>query len=185
MKSVGSRTCSLLGLVLQFKDAFKEHREARNAIVFIVLGVFIGSLITSIRGVSIDFGGASISPFQALIAAFVLVLAVIAFIGAVAKESERRNELFGFAGMGLVGLIILLFMGSIGSAIYREDERELKKLRIEEFVDLATLQDSRGNYDRAIFLLTEARSRVSSDADRRKVLEDRIREIERKQVGGK
>jgi hypothetical protein len=169
----------LLGLILQLKDSFPEHREVRKTIVLLVIGVFVGSVIASLKGVKVDFG-ASIRPFEILVAVFVTVLAIVAIAGAFTLESTRRSELFAFSGVGTFALFVLLMFGSAG-----DSERDRKKVNVEELLELSTLHASRGSYDRALLFLEEAKSRLLRQDERRKVLDDRIQDIKRKQVGAK
>ncbi len=55
---------SLLVLVLQLKDAFPEHREVRKTVFLIVLGVFIGTIISAFQHVSIKLDFPLNSPGQ-------------------------------------------------------------------------------------------------------------------------
>jgi len=174
----------LLGLMLQLKDSFPEHREARKAIVLLVVGIFVGSVIASLKGVKVEFG-ASISPFEILVAVFVAVLAVVAIAGAFTREATRRSELFAFSGFGTLALFVLLFIGGLGSLEENRAERGRKQVNIEELLELSTLHASRRSYERSLQFLEEAKSRLSQNDERRKALDDRIQEIKRKQVGAK
>ena len=62
-------------------------------------------------------------------------------------------------------------------------EHQKKQVNFEELLELSTLHVSRGNYDRALLFLEDAKSRLLRQDERRKILEDRIREIKMKQVG--
>ena len=76
----------LLGLMLQLKDSFPEYREVRKTIVLLVIGVFVGSIISSLKGVKVDFA-TSIGSFEILVAVFVAVLAVVAIAGAFTRKA--------------------------------------------------------------------------------------------------
>ncbi|MGH7231865.1 MAG: hypothetical protein ACREJU_10980, partial [Nitrospiraceae bacterium] len=138
----------LLGLLLQLKDAFPEHRELRKTVVLLVIGVFVGSLVASVRSVKIDFGG-SISPFTALIAVFVAVLVTVAISATFTQDASRRNDLFGFTAAGTLALFILLLFGVTGSEDSRA-ERQRRQLTIEELLELSNVHVSRNNFERAI-----------------------------------
>lgn len=174
----------LLGLILQLKDSFPEHREARKTVVLLVIGIFVGSVVASLKGVRVEFGG-SIRPFEILVAVFVVVLATIAIVGTFTRESTRRSELFVFSGFGALALFVLLFVGSIGSLNEGHAERERKRVNIEELLELSALQASRGSFERSLLFLEEAKSRLPQEDERHKALEDRIQDIKRKQVGAK
>ena len=57
----------LLGVLLQFKDAFPEHRETRKAIVLLLLGVFVGSMVATLLNSQFSVT-VPLSPFGLLIA---------------------------------------------------------------------------------------------------------------------
>jgi uncharacterized membrane protein len=174
----------LLGLALQLKDSFPEHREMRRTVVLLVIGVFIGSVVASLKGVKVEFG-ASISPFEILIAVFVAVLAVVAIAGAFTREPTRRAELFMFSGLGTLALFFLLFFGGLGSLEADRAERDRKQVSVEELIELSSLNASRGSYERAILFLDDAKSRLPQKDERRALLEERVRELKRKQIGAK
>ena len=174
----------LLGRMLQLKDSFPEHREARKTLVLIVIGIFIGSVITSLKGVEVEFG-ASISPFEVLVSVFVAVLAVVAIAGAFTKETVRRSELFAFSGFGTLALFVLLMLGGVGSLEENRAERDRKQVNIEELLELSALQASRGSFERTLLLLEEAKSRLPQKDGRRKALDERAQELKRKQVGAR
>jgi hypothetical protein len=174
----------LLGLMLQLKDSFPEHREARKIIVLLVIGTFVGSSISSLKGIKVDLG-ASISPFEILVAVFVAVLATIAIAGAFTREANRRSELFAFSGFGTLALFVLLMFGGAGSLEENRAERDRKQVTIEELLELSTLHASRGSYERSLHFLEEAKSRLPKMDERREALDARIQDIKRKQVGTK
>lgn len=125
----------LLGLVLQFMDSFPEHRETRKTVVVLVIGVFVGSAIASLKGVKVEFG-ATVTPFQVLIGVYVFVLAFIAIAAVLTNDSQRRGELFAFTGMGTVGLFIVLFIGGLGSLEESRAERDKQQITLEELLTL-------------------------------------------------
>ena len=174
----------LLGLVLQLKDAFPEHREARKAIVMLVIGVFVGSLISALRGVKVDFG-ATVSPSQVLVGVFVAVLAFVAVVAAFTREPQRRIELFAFTGIGTVALFFLLLFVSMDSVADSRAERERQQINLEELVTLVDLAVAKQSYERALVLLGEARRRLPPKDERAKLLVDRESEIKNLQVQGK
>jgi hypothetical protein len=170
----------LLGLLLQLKDIFPEHREIRKTVVLLIIGIFVGSVITSVKGIKVDFGS-TVRPFEILVALFVAVLAIVAITGAFTRDDIRRYQLFQFSGAGTFALFVLLFFGSVGET---QVERERRHLNIEELLELSGIQQSHGNYDRALYFLQEAKGRIPATDERRKILDDRMREIRKKQIEG-
>ncbi len=173
---------TLLGLGLQLKDSFPGHREARKTVVLLVIGVFVGSLIASLKGMKVEFG-TTVTPIQVLIAIFVAVLASVAIIGAFTKEQQRRAELFVFTGFGTFALFILLLFSGIGALNESRAMLEKQQITLEELLSLSAAAESSANYERALLLLSDAKARLPSNDERLKALEGREREIKRKQVG--
>jgi len=174
----------LLGLALQLKDAFPEHRETRKTIVLLVLGIFLGSLVSAIRGVRLDIG-ATLSPTQILIGVFTAVLAFVAVVAAFAREPQRRMELFAFTGIGTVALFVLLFATGLGSVEESRAQRERQQINLEELLMLADTSIAKENYERALILLAEAKKRLPPRDERMQILEQREAEVRAQQVRGK
>ena len=175
---------SLLGLVLQFKDSFPDHRDTRKTIVVLVIGVFAGSTIASLKGVRVEFGG-TIATTQIVMGIFISVLAIVAVAAAFTKDNQRRMEMFAFTGIGTFALFILMFGTGLGSLEESRAEREKQQISLEELLTLSDLSASRANFERALFLLEEAKKRLPSRDERLKALEQRAIDVKAKQVGGK
>lgn len=173
----------LLGLVLQLKDSFPTHREARKTIVTLVIGIFVGSLITSLKGIKVEFGD-TVAPSQVLIAVFVAVLAVVAIIAAFTKEAQRRGELFAFTGLGTAALFILLLFTGMGSISDERAEREQRQVSLEELLSLSEMAAAKANFERALQLVGEAKRRLPPRDERLKILEDRERSLKARQITG-
>jgi hypothetical protein len=172
----------LLGLFLQVKDSFPEHREARKTIVLLVIGVFLGAAISLLTGVKLILT-AEIGAFQVLVAAIVLVLAFISLAAAFAGNAERRNALFGFAGVGTIALLFILMFGSLTSGTtYHQVAIEKERISIDELMLLIGAAESRSDYERALMYLELAESRLEAGDVRSKVLEQRASGMRQKQV---
>ena len=169
----------LLGLLIQFKDGFAEHREIRRTIVLLIVGIFVGSLLSAIKGIKIDLG-ASISPINALIAFTALVVGFVAVAATFTGDAERRGELFGFTALG--GLLVLVLVAGAGIASSTGGRPSAEQLSLEELMNLADNADSRGNFERAIFMLERARQTMPLKDERREVLSRREKAIKEKQV---
>lgn len=170
----------LLGLFIQFKDGFAEHREARKTIVFLLLGIFVGSLISAARGIKVDFG-ASISPINALVAFVAVVVAFVAVVAIFTREAERRGEMFGFTAFGALVLLVLVLGAAIASST--DTRRIAEQLTLEELITLADSAETRGSYERALFMLEKARTGMDPSDARRQVLAEREKVVKQKQVG--
>ena len=167
----------LLGLVLQFKDSFPEHRDLRKNVVLLVIGVFVGSVIASFKGVKVDFGG-SITAYQGLVGVVLALLVFVSVVAAFTKDGPRRGELFAFAGFG-TGFLLLLLIGGAAASSKSADERA----SLEELLYLVNYEVEHRNYDRALMFLGDAKSRLATTDDRRKDLDNREEQIKKMQVG--
>lgn len=175
---------ALLGFALQLTDVFPEHRETRKTIVLLVIGVFVGSLVSALRGVKVDIG-AALSSTDVIKYALLFLIGVIAVVAVFAHDRERRMELFLFAGAGTGALLLILFVTGLGSIEESKAERERQQITLEELLSLATASISKENYDRALMFLHDAKTRISHDDERRKILEQREAEVRDMQLRSK
>ena len=166
----------LLGLVLQFKDSFPEHRDLRKNVVLLVIGVFVGSLVTTFKGVKIDIGP-SITGYQGLIGVVVAVLVFVSVVAAFTKDGTRRAELFTFTAAG-TGVLLLLLLGGAAASSKSTDERT----SLEELIYLSNYEVEHRSYERALMFLDEAKTRLAENDDRRKDLDNRESQIKKMQV---
>jgi len=166
----------LLGLVLQFKDSFPEHRDLRKNVVLLVIGVFVGSLVTTFKGVKIDIGP-SITGYQGLIGVVVAVLVFVSVVAAFTKDGTRRAELFTFTAAG-TGVLLLLLIGGAAASSKSTDERT----SLEELIYLSNYEVEHRSYERALMFLDEAKTRLAENDDRRKDLDNRESQIKKMQV---
>jgi hypothetical protein len=172
---------SLLGLFLQLKDSFPAHREARKTIVLLVVGVFVGSVVASLRGIRVEFG-ASLKLADVVAGIFVSVLAIVAIAATFTKDSKHRSELLTFAGYGFVSMFFLLLLLQVGAS---DRERRQQQVNLDELLVLSDFAVSRSNFERALALLEEAKKRLHPEDRRMKLLEQREADLKAKQVIGK
>ena len=172
---------TLLGLILQLKDSFPEHRETRKTIFLLVIGIFMGSVIASLKGVKVEFG-ATISSFEVIGAIFIVVLATAAIVATFTKEANRRYDLFRFLIFGTVALFMLLFVGNVSGIESNRDDRNRKRVSIEELMELSELNTSRGNFERALMFLDEVKNRLPRQDERISQIDNRIQYIKQKQI---
>lgn len=179
-----SLVATLLGLVLQFKDVFPEHREARKAILLVVFGIFLGSIVSALRGVKVDFGP-TLNSSDIVKVAFTSLVVILAVIGAFTSESQRRMELL-LAALICSGVVVLLLAGTAMVSSQDDlDKRHRQRISLDELLMLADASISKENYDRGLMFLQEAKGRISSVDERRKYLEQRETEVRAMQMRSK
>jgi len=168
----------LLGLILQLKDMFPEHRETRKAIVLLTLGVFLGSLIGGVRNLQTS-SITNLSPIHLLTTAILGIIAIIVVAAIFSNDRPKRQELLTVAGFGTVALLIILFFGTIA---HLPDDQ---KLTTDELLELSRQSADKNSYDRAVTLLEMAERKMTSDDPRVKMIKERVIELKSKQVGTK
>ena len=99
---------TLLGLFIQLKDVFPQHREARKNTILIVLGLFIGTLIGSLQRINVTLS-VPMSGLHLLVGAIIVVVFIILISAVFTNDNEKRNQLFGVSAAGTVFLFIILF----------------------------------------------------------------------------
>jgi len=171
---------SVLGLLLQFKDSFAEHREARKNIVVGLLGVFAGSLFTGLKAEKVVLD-TPITLFVAMVGICGLLLAIVMIVGIFTTDRQTRNELFIFPVIGFP----LLFLALAISNIKAPSDYEQRQVSLEELLALSELNESHANYDRALFYLGQAKLRLDAGSERQTSIDRRIHAVEAKQVGPK
>ena len=143
---------TLLGFVLQLKDVFPQHREARKGILYVCFGVFIGSIVGAINSIDIklshDYGLVSIVLVGVLII-IALALVVMTFIAFNSSEHNQRSDLFNGVGFGV--FIFFCILGALAfstSGIKGPDD----KYSSAEKMVMAKYNLENKNYERAISL---------------------------------
>lgn len=178
-----SGIASLIGLVLQFKDAFPEHRETRKTVVVLLLGVFFGCIITSLFSLKSSLP-AEISPLTISIGVFLVIICLLVTVACFATDSSKRNDLFTVACLAGVVVLILLFFESQKNRPVQECD--LKHFLYEdEIFKLADDQASKGNYERAIVFLQQTLPSVSIKDPRTAIIMKRIQELRARQLNRK
>jgi hypothetical protein len=137
-----SGVAGILGLVLQIRDAFSEHKEIRQFATFLVFGIFLGSLIASLLNSRIILPGA-LSPFAILIAASFIILALLILIAAFTADATKRHELYEVTGIGAMAFLMILFFGGIFSL-----PRPSADLTIDELLEISSYHADRRNFER-------------------------------------
>lgn len=175
---------SLMGFVLQIFNVFQKYKASRNAISFILFGVFIGSIISKFEPNTIKFDIA-VNGYIILLALFITVILTTLVIGFLTNKKTRKTELFTVSTVAFVFFLIILFAGSITTS--EQHELDMKKMEtgnpnIEELIHIANLNENNHNLDRAIIHLEMIKTRLKRDDPRYGVIEERIRKLKIEQV---
>ena len=165
---------TLIGFALQIFDALPSYRTYRQKLFYLLLGLFIGNLVTAFDGAKISFSF-EVSGHVLLVA---LISTVITWCLYVAKNTHR-DEFFVASGFGAMILLIVLAVGNIP----RSDD-DFAKLTISELLQLSESSLQENDFDRAIKHQEMALIKVSSKDVRYPVIESNIEKIKKMQVGG-
>jgi hypothetical protein len=155
----------LLGLLFQLKDAFPQHREIRKAIVFVITGVFVGSLVTSFLKGSVSVS-VPLSGYGLLLLGLGGVIFFCLMVAASTSDATKRDSFFAASGLGTFAFLLVAFFGSIMSQDMERRFTLNKNISLDEYLELADHHASKRNFDRAIELLDRAPSSGAARARR-------------------
>ena len=131
---------TLLGVVLQFRDVFPEHRELRKAVVLVIIGVFVGTVLGALQRVNVTVA-APLTWFPVLVAALLLILFIIIVSALFAQEKERRKALYITFGWLLAAILLVLVIAPL---VTRDFQRKLSHYRQTNFLFWLTQMCQKG-----------------------------------------
>jgi hypothetical protein len=166
---------AVVGIILQLADAFPAHRETRQVIVILSIGVFLGMAASAALGARYVITG-DVDRRFALLYALAGGAAFFCFLTVIVSDEERRiasgTAALAFGGAFLVSGFFVA-MGSIERAkIYSADEILL----------LAATAEEKGQYEVALERYDELQSRLHDDKGIERI-ERRIERIRELQAG--
>ena len=171
---------TILGLFLQIKDVFPQHRETRKNVIFTILGVFIGTLIVSFQGINITLA-VPLSGLGLLVGAIIVVLFFVLMAAAFTSDNQKRDHLLGASfGIGFL-LCIILF----GYFLSQSPHLASQKITNDELLLLSDSNREKGNFEKSIYFLEKVKENLSSGDPRSEILKDKISELKKMQIGDK
>ena len=129
--TIVSGIASILGLIVQLADFFPSHSQARNSIVFLICGVFIGSLFGAFDTAQIKFSF-SITGYVLLVSAIVLTLVIVLLVAIFSHNHYKRGEMYVVLALGAFFLLIVLMFGSLPSIDHEADRIRNEKSSLSE-----------------------------------------------------
>jgi hypothetical protein len=160
---------TLLGFLIQLRDIFPAHREARKTFVILLAGIFLGILVSAINGARLEIGRVS-GPVGITVAVIMFCILLFALTHGVrsitARTAQDRSEALSLVGGGMVTLVIWLFIGFLTFSM--PDVDPARNLTVDETLALVAIHEKAGNFDRAIFLARELKVSLVLDDPRRK-----------------
>ena len=175
-----SGIATILGLFIQIKDVFPQHREKRKDVIFIILGLFIGTLIGSLQRINVTFS-VPMSGLYLLVGAIIIVVFMVLISAVFTDDNEKRMQLFGVSGAGAGLLFIILFGHSLlqASAV---TSRSVDKITNDELLLLADTNKEKGNFERSIYFLEEIKEDLNSADPRYEILDGKISGLKKLQI---
>jgi|GEM_PF-2437548 len=170
---------TLLAFIIQVRDVFPEHREARKAVLFLATGVFLGSILGSFNSVDIKLEtefhpvGLLLLVFLAIIVLGLVVLTVVAVTSA---DYQKRNELYNFIGGGVILFFFVLVATGMSFGV-SGGSKPNDKLSNRELVSLTSYHLQQEDYEAALKYLGVLQFRYPSDDPRRQEIEAQIEKI--------
>ena len=155
---------TLLGFILQVRDVFPKHKETRTALLFVSLGIFIGSLVGSISKISITIQNPQ-NPIYLIVVSFLILLLltiVITIIMALLErnDADKRHELYLTAGICSIVFVIISGLTAGVSSITSVKEDSFQELNIDELIVLSDTNLKQNQYDRAIKFLNDIGNKI-------------------------
>lgn len=171
--AIASFVIAILGIAMQIFGAFPEHKEARNTVVTLSIGVFIGAALSMALQTRYQLTGNFNSSYALL---FFLAAGALVFFGfaTLLDDREKRDAATWPAGIFtgvflLTGLVIGL--GSIERA---------PSLTKDEIIILVNAAENRGDFETAIGHLEQLRLQGDETVD--SAISARIQQLERRQL---
>ncbi|MGO2354987.1 MAG: hypothetical protein ACTH58_09640 [Marinomonas foliarum] len=165
---------TLIGFVLQIFDALPTYRSHRQKAFYLLLGLFLGSLVTAFDGSKIIFS------FEITgLALLVSMIGTIIFWSLYVAMKSHREEFFAVSGVGTFVLIVVLAFGTISPP-----SNERARLTISELSQLSEISLTQGNYERAIKHQEAVLSKLKKNDVRYTAVKEKIEKIKLFQVDG-
>jgi len=171
---------TLLGLFLQFKDVFPQHRETRKNVIFIILGVFIGTLIGIFQSINITLA-VPLSGVHLLVGGFIIVLFFVLIAAAFTSDNQKRSHLLGTS----FGIGSLLFIILFGYFLSQSPNLASQKITNDELLLLSDSNREKRNFEKSIYFLEKVKENLSPGDPRSEILKGKIFELKKMQIGDK
>lgn len=164
---------AVVSFLVQVFDVFPRYRETRRDILLLTFGFFVGSLLSSLTGVSISIDGGGLTMGVAI--AFVIITIGFLLAGIASDSRSRRHEHYTIAslsGLFLAFLIIPALDPPVSSS---------ERLSFAERLVLARHNIKAGQIDRAIYQMEWARGMLPAEDQRGEILYREIKALEKQQ----
>jgi phosphoglycerol transferase MdoB-like AlkP superfamily enzyme len=143
-----SGIATILGFVLQALDAFSKHSELRKTLTTFIAGIFIGSVLGTLKSSNIALS-IKLDGYTILLGVFIIIIITLLFLSARTDDESRRAEVYVAAAVATIIFLFILVFGSL---------KPYQSLTESELVMLAHIEAEKGEYARAITILNKAKN---------------------------
>jgi len=143
-----SGIATILGFVLQALDAFSKHSELRKTLTTFIAGIFIGSVLGTLKSSNIALS-IKLDGYTILLGVFIIIIITLLFLSARTDDETRRAEVYVAAAVATIIFLFILVFGSL---------KPYQSLTESELVMLAHIEAEKGEYARAITILNKAKN---------------------------
>lgn len=167
---------AILSFILQIRDVFPAHREVRKAVLYISLGIFVGSLFGALNSINITIAKSyGLIQIALIIVLFIIivVLSILPFIAIRINDKPKRQELWNTS---IVGIIVFIFI-IIALGVSTKDNNADSKFSINEIIIIANENYKKKDYERAIKLYEKVKYKYDENDPRRQSIDKKIKEI--------
>jgi len=167
---------TLLAFGLQISDLFSQYKNVKKSIFLVVLGIFIGNLLSFFNTSSVKLA----FPFT-ILNLFTVALIIILFVSImrVLFTKDEVEQIPAFVIALLSGTVILgiLFVSGIASSKDTNCDINIRELNI-----LVKEAKENKNYERALIHLEKIKNKLSKkDSIHTKRVKEKIKQIKQKQ----
>ncbi len=168
---------AVLSFIVQICDVFPAHREVRKAVLYISIGIFIGSLFGALNSINItiakSYGLIQIALIIVLLI-IVVVLSILSFIAMRINDKPKRKELWNALIVGIIVFVFIVIALGISTV---KGPNTAPEFSINEIMSIAGERYKKKEYERAIKLYERVKSEYPESDPRRKSIEEKIKKI--------
>ncbi|QWE22627.1 hypothetical protein FD975_10280 [Polynucleobacter sp. AP-Jannik-300A-C4] len=167
---------SLLSFAIQMFDLFPSLGKNRQTFSILVLGLFFGGLATSFSShqIQVKF---EVTGLSLVLTAIGVVIFGALIASAFSSNQSKISGYYAIAGWATPIFLLVLLFGTLITSAPDSLNKEKQRLSINELDILATNALKVGDEEKSISYLESIKARLSSNDERRKLLDEKIKEI--------
>ncbi|MEK8087573.1 hypothetical protein WNB94_14260 [Aquabacterium sp. A3] len=157
---------SLFGFAIQAFDVFPQHARGRQALWMLIMGGFIGGLLSTldVRSVRLDFAFTGYTISMTALAAMIVFFAVMA---AFTENHTRRRGFYIVGGLAALAFTITTSVAALVGTVTDSDLVRQDVVNEQELGWLIERAQQRGDTARQVHHMELLLKRLSDDDERR------------------